>query len=340
MNWIAENFTSTAKAWNTLCDAVEERAEVYQIDLESSGITIPRHKEAPVKWDFDFIRMRKVIFRIFQVSYLPLWFNTWQKADTDYRGAWDDFVLNSEVFNKLGIDSHAFFRVSPGAVTPRHTVSQFIFNAAKIINDACIYPAPGYSNTPEYSGFMLDADLYIEGFDPVYHASGKQSTTGALSYNSSLPGYDLVSCTSHFLAEHNHPHGRSRARNQCWIYHNPGGIVNGGSAALDYASPVLEGSCRLRSIDAQVGHTDFDDPGKWVVKKISFDHTVNFEDNRATSNIDLSGFQDIVDKIWNIEVEDYVYRIKLENFNPEIFLTEDNFPDYPGKYKYYTGKTI
>ena len=135
MNWIAENFTSTAKAWNTLCDAVEERAEVYQIDLESSGITIPRHKEAPVKWDFDFIRMREAIFRIFQVSYLPLWFNTWQTADTDYRGAWDDFVLNSDVFNKLGIDSHAFFRVSPGAVTPRHTVSQFIFNAAKFIND-------------------------------------------------------------------------------------------------------------------------------------------------------------------------------------------------------------
>ena len=78
---------------------------------------------------------------------------------------------------------------------------------------------------------------------------------------------------------------------------------------------------------------------KNVVKKISFDHTVNFEDNRATSNIDLSGFQDIVDKIWNIEVEDYVYRINLENFIPEIFLTEDNFSDYPGKYKYYTDKT-
>ena len=348
MNWIGENFCSTAKAWNTLCDAIEERIEAYKI-ADSANIVIPRHTAAPSKWKFDFAAMRELIRRLLQVSFPVLYFDKWVKFSYDDISR--NFAVGSDFFEELGIDSYAFFRRAPEDVPSlRHTVSQFIFNAAKIINDACIYPAPSFSSSAEKAGFMLDADLILECFEPEYEKTGKVSTDSYLSYYSAAVGANLRSMNDilvYFALGHDDNYdpikgGRTRSKNHRWIYHKAGELTDNGRSVWNYIAPVFKGSCGLRSPEAYVSYTDIDpDKHDMLTKKINMDFTVDFAVNRATEKVDLSSVQSVIDRFWNLDekAEKISYIARLEDFSPEIYLSESNYPDFKSKYKYFTDKT-
>ena len=332
MKWVGENFCSTVKAWNTLCDAIEERINVYGVE---TTMKIPRHETTLSKRKFDFDAMRTLIRLLLQISYLPSYFDTWVDFDYSNEAAYDKFAIDSELLKGIGVDTYALYRVAPENVPcMRHTVSQFIFNAAKIVNDLCIYPAP--------IRFMIEADLYLETFDPPYSESGKASIDGYLIR--AVEGKASIVSTAETLVSFQSDiyelkkTGRSRSTNHRWIYLPQTRSFN--RDGWNYMIPALTGTGGLRSLDAYVSYTD-PELGKHeeLKKKIDMDFTIDFAENKATEEIDFSPVKSIVDRYWNLaddEIEKSVYRADMRGVHTEIYLSESNFPDLKSQYQYIT----
>ena len=338
MMWISENICSTVRAWNTLCDAIEERMDVYGVNKENKE-GIPRVSVvAPKEWSslrFPFSDMIHYLSCLLQISYPPLYFNKW--VDFDYSGeaARDKIAVDSELLREAGIDAYALHRVPPDGVPfPKHSVTQFIYNAAKIVNDLCIYPAP--------IRFMIEADLYLEAFDPPYSEKGKASVDGHLSYQPEGPVASLFASPARLVSFQSNMYdlkkvGRTRSTNHQYIYLPQTRSVN--RDGWNYTIPTLKGTGGLRSLDAYVSYTD-PELGKHdeIKKKIDIDFTIDFNENKATEKIDFSAVQSIVDRYWNLtddEIEKSIYRADLSGFNTEIYLSADNFFDPKTVYKYY-----
>ena len=246
------------------------------------------------KWDFDFVAMRNVIVRLLHISFPPHNFGRWYTCTPlpELMGGAGFDTLGKELSDKYGIDPYAFYLRAP-EVPPasKHTVSQFIFNAAKIVNDVCIYPMPPFSFSPKDSVFMMDADLELESFSPVDHITGRQSTSGNLSYETD---YGTVYCNNKILVEYYHSAGRSRATNQHWIYHDPGGSADSGYIGR-YSTPVLKGTCGLRCPDAHVLYSDITHSVQGYVRHdIDMDFIIDFETGAATKKVDYSAVQRVI----------------------------------------------
>ena len=330
MKWLDERPRPIHEAWNILCDAVEERIEAFKI-VWGSDYLLPRVPEPPFyKTKFDVSGLRGKIITLIKYSFFPPWFGNWCDLSVDNLGI---DRPDGEFYRQLGINSYAFF-CTAGSDGPnfKYSLNNFIHAAAEIVNNAIIYPLPGRENS-DRAGFLLDADLELETFEPAYSWKGRYSSNGQkvvylddatiMAYP-----YQLV-----FYLQKN---GRSRASNLRWKYCKAGELMKNPSP-FPYYNPVLLGKGKLRMGSTHFTCTDPEAEDRYQKKVLdSEEFVIDFPTGLADKEIDVSGVQKWISRYWNFPVEedlpDIIYRVILEKAAVQIMLQRENFPAVNYKY--------
>lgn len=332
MKWLDERPRPLHEAWNILCDAIAERIDAFQIEWEDD-YQLPRLPSAPFEKRVfsDYVSMlRSRIITLIQYSFFPPWFGRWSDLQIDKLGI---DRPDGEFYRELGIDGYAFFmRSGSDAPQYKYSLNNFIHAAAEVINKAVVYPLPGKENR-ERAGFLLDADLEVEVFDPVYHWSGKFSDSGQKTvYLDDIALMTYPYQPVFYLQKR----GRTRARNLRWKYCKAGGTVKSVSPFY-YRNPVLSGTCKLLMERTDFSYTDPESSaGYTIVALPAKEFVIDFETGEAREKVDLSGVQKKISEYWNLtdstSLYNTIYRVILERAGVKIMLERENFPAINYKY--------
>lgn len=330
MKWLDERPRPIHETWNILCDAIEERIGAFRIDWDEEYLP-PRLPAVPFsKTKFDVSGLRGKIITLIKYSFFPPWFGKWSDLRIDNLGI---DRPDGEFYRELGIDGNAFFmRAGENVPSRKYSLNNFIHAAAKVVNDALLYPLPGKENS-DRAGFLLDADLELHTFDPDYHWKGQYSTNGQRVV---YIGDHTVTTYPYLLVYYLKDAGRTRAWNLCWKYANAGKLIKSASP-FSYYSPALQGSGKLRMGKSSFSITDPDTEERyWQETVPAQEFSIDFETGHANRKVDISAVQKRISDYWNLNVDDTrynnIYRVILERSTVQIMLQRENFPAINYKY--------
>ena len=332
MSFINANIPVT-RAWNMLCGAVAERREFFGHNKSYFYGRIP--ETMPVARRTYEIRsmipsMREAIGDLVRNAFNVHHFGQWS-ALTSMTGVNPLRYPDEQFWQEYQIDPYSYLFLPETLPSLRHSVSEFISTAARIVNDAVLYPRPVFDTAYPLTGFGVDADLALQwGYDYQWQLHGTYEENGYLS-STEIPSMSNVGYWT--PAVWARAVGRGRADNLRWIWRGDG--QRAGSNGNYYYQPQLSGSCRLRSRSEVVyirGSTD-NSPEKIDLGTEEF--TMDFTTDQADRSWDLSKISNYRSEIWNSKYYDNEYNrktLELTIKSAEVLLTKENFPELNYKY--------
>lgn len=323
MMWLGEKPVSIVTAWNILCEALWERMEFYGINKEKWRFGQVRQVPCKVKNNMNGIEsmipsMRQAIFHMLGNSFDPDNLGKW--VDMPYEDSAQNDI-DDPVYSSADIDRHAFFG-KPGTVpSHRHTASEFIKAAAKLVNDKIRYPLPmrDLGNIPNLKGFYVDCDMHVYMYTDDSTKYGRFSEVGNIDMaDNALLRTDL--------ADHWKDKYRGKCYNHRWFY-KPSSAIPGKAGC-----PLLRGVGKVRST---VSASCYRDGVNHVIFSENQEFDMDFAAGCATKEIDFSPASDMIEHVLdNNNWENKITAHITGNWGTDIMmlLNKENFPETNYKY--------
>lgn len=323
MMWLGEKPVSIVTAWNTLCEALWERMEFYQIELEYL-YSFGKLPEVPCEQKRNVAssniggqipEMRKTIQAMLDSSFDPAWFGEWVEIGDRLDDQKDN--IDNPVYDIEGFDRYAFFREPQTIPSYKHTTSEFIKAAARLINEKIVYPRPVWRRSGDHDySFWVDCDLYIHDFTNNSSKYGRWSVDGDLI----LPdGYYLNKSDLAVRHKYWSFDFAAKSYNHRWHY-TPGRSP----IEAQHQLPLLKG--RGGKIRYQVSATNIFEEYQEV--------EMDFDSGLAVENIDFSKASSEIEKLLNRNDEIIGQAVIQGHWYGEkyILLNKENFPKPNYKY--------
>ena len=308
MSWFNNAPSSIVTAWNNLCEALWERLEFYGINAAAyPGIV--RLPPVPCRRKMDINTMRNAVRDLVLRSF------DFRRSGTfsEYEAA--KFRMDETLFDDFGVDMNAFYGSAETIPCYRHTQSEFIFNASKLLHEVVRYPLPVWDSPGGKSGFVWQCELRGEDNDGNSYY-GNWLDDGILSIG-------MMQINVNMLVIRRKKYGRAKSYNHHWVY-LPSSLKSDRPA---WRMPQLRGSAPIRTkfTVAASNQAETIDCG-------TQEFTIDFSTNRAAGNIDFSAAENFISPIWDGSVRSDAYAV-IEHTPVGLCLKEENFPESPFIYK-------
>ena len=341
MMWLGEKPIPYVKAWNVLCDAVWERLDFY--GLNRDNYHFDKLPPVPCKYKkYDAVsyrhhEMRTAIVALIRHSFDPAQFGEWvlmpnfleRRNGYNYREVEDP---TSSFYIAAEIDGRAFLNEPLSVPSRRHTASEFIKAAAKLVNDKIVYPGPGQGRRID-SGFTVNCDMeYIQyhGDGTVTHLAKNWGDNGGKDIVHGYGKTELVRCNKEYVHElvGYIEAVRYRSFNHRWTY------FSGKHDSQTCIFPELTGIGKLRyPVSASVyksngGTTD-------VLPNEIREVDIDFNTGCAVEIIDFSKISNEIKDMWDNGYktwENGSVSADLGEIEAQILLNKENFPEINYKY--------
>lgn len=313
---------SIISAWNTLYEALKERADYYGMTLNENRIhPLP---EAPCKTSGLWAMTEPVAQRIFSMiksSVNRHNFNQWMPLASfgQPQDGRDPF------FPKWGLDGYALEMIPEILPQRKHTATDFIRAAAKILNDAVRYPLPVFDDTVKL-GLGINAELYARSAEENLTVRQDYAESGKIDLGNTVGRPYFQPITPSTLAQRTSKDDcTGRASGHHWVYRGAGKTFSRNYA---HKLPVLRGIGKVRS-KMSVRHVVSGQIRREIDLGIR-EEVMDFSAGRSAGNIDLSAAEEMID-----ETLDYTGSwsdVTLTVSEKEVMINETNFQPLPYKY--------
>ncbi|MBE6376684.1 MAG: hypothetical protein E7050_09490 [Lentisphaerae bacterium] len=327
MKWISEMPCSIVSAWNIFFEAFKERSDFYGMTFAENEIhPLP---EIPCARAIGGMlsNARSLMIRLIQSSLNWKKFNTFMPLDGF--GYHTRAKEENEVFAEWGIDQFAYFRARSSQYPPqlRHSVSDSIRAAAKVLNDMVRYPLPLFDSTCK-AGLGLNSTLSARSRSKkIELQSDDYGNSGNLDLPNNIGGSYFQPVTPMDLAQRTSKDdctGRSSFHH--WVYRGSGKKL---SRTYKHKLPVLQGVGKVRAkYDIRYEVYPYT-----ILSEISLgtvETVIDFSTGRSPDNFDLSAADDVVKKA--LDHTGTYARVTLDISEKEVLLNEKNFQPLPYKY--------
>ena len=288
----------------------------------------------PETWRYDIPsymeEMRNAVLHLAMGSFDPALLGEWTALESDRFLSLQR--ADGEAFEALGVDGNAFYMQNPQR-TPflRHTLSDFIRAAAKIVNDLVRYPLPAFGSP----GFAVDCKLYAKDF-----------LSGGIQYGNASEGVLDVSnengsfqITRDYLAywrcnqpESHKEIGSGKAYDHIWHY-TGGGLFDPPHRIKPYKMPELQGTAPMRFHVRAVYGENYTGLEELIDR--DDEQIIDFSAGCAAGGIDFSAAAAKIDEVMNTDGDDTAAwrRYVVQSISDcEIKLRGENFKPLPYKY--------
>ena len=325
MNWLTERPRSIVEMWNILCEAVWERLDFFGISREN--LSFDRISGVPCRKNIlnQYIpgmtgAVRELIFASFDPRKIGQWCDL---SEWPWTGSNDFQHPHGAFWEIAGADGYAFYRTAPYLPFPRHTMSQWMMAAAKVLNDVVRYPRPSFNLRGD---ILLDGELEAEDFynHRTYHASLAEAISIPISNRNGSLSVDGLS-----LAQWRSSVGRGRLLNMRWRYMGP---VTVSGYNRSYLTPQLRGVFRVRSHVSMTHYENWTEKNTYNAGVQTFD--VDAVSGTASGYIDVSAASTAVDSTYNSGSQSGYSQADVEigHSGQEILLAGENFQPLPYTY--------
>ena len=316
--------------WNILCDAIYERKEFFGLEdaalqgIEKVSTVRPLKKELPTD------RMFYAIRNLADISVHPDDFGKFEK-----NGFTGIDAPDGEFYTRLGVDGYAYFSmIGYGSKKPvnlpawKYTVSQWMYVAAKILNDTILYPKPEF-----FTACRMELVKFAEedGENDKDYNGSYPGNVPSFKYNDDKATYSITFGT---LADYRKNVGKGRSSDYRGCYYGAGTIRDPG---YEYKLPELLGTVPLL-YEGAVEYADYDGKSE-ILEEVSevlqWDAAANTTGFLPFS----SNTRNRINEIWDFQKNEPEQPSRAgvslatgKISSPPMKLSAENFVDLPYKY--------